>query len=70
MLVNYILPFLQVIVTERAGHARDVVSSITNGDLNLYDGVVAVVRIYIPLLVHFPISIFLEHTLFFYTRKH
>ncbi|XP_011076422.1 ceramide kinase isoform X2 [Sesamum indicum] len=32
----------KVIVTERAGHARDILVSITNKDLNLYDGVVAV----------------------------
>ncbi|XP_042036773.1 ceramide kinase-like isoform X1 [Salvia splendens] len=32
----------KVIVTERAGHARDMLSSITNRELNLYDGVVAV----------------------------
>ncbi|KAL8552504.1 hypothetical protein ACS0TY_001260 [Phlomoides rotata] len=32
----------KVIVTERAGHARDVLSSITNRDLSLYDGAVAV----------------------------
>ncbi|XP_057778552.1 ceramide kinase isoform X2 [Salvia miltiorrhiza] len=32
----------KVIVTERAGHARDILSSITNRELSLYDGVVAV----------------------------
>ncbi|KAK6132229.1 hypothetical protein DH2020_034049 [Rehmannia glutinosa] len=32
----------KVIVTERAGHARDILASITNRDLSLYDGVVAV----------------------------
>ncbi|KAI3458341.1 hypothetical protein Pfo_015004 [Paulownia fortunei] len=32
----------KVIVTERAGHARDLLASITNRDLSLYDGVVAV----------------------------
>ncbi|KAL6530298.1 hypothetical protein OROHE_014651 [Orobanche hederae] len=32
----------KVIVTERAGHARDVLASINNRDLSLYDGVVAV----------------------------
>ncbi|KAG6390858.1 hypothetical protein SASPL_148603 [Salvia splendens] len=32
----------KVIVTERAGHARGMLSSITNRELNLYDGVVAV----------------------------
>ncbi|PIM98525.1 Ceramide kinase [Handroanthus impetiginosus] len=32
----------KVIVTERVGHARDVLASITNRDLSLYDGVVAV----------------------------
>lgn len=32
----------KVIVTERAGHARDMLSSITNRELSLYDGVVAV----------------------------
>ncbi|KAG8381560.1 hypothetical protein BUALT_Bualt06G0134300 [Buddleja alternifolia] len=31
-----------VMVTERAGHARDVLASITNRELRLYDGVVAV----------------------------
>lgn len=30
-------------MTERAGHARDMLSSITNRELSLYDGVVAVV---------------------------
>ncbi|KAL0317603.1 UNVERIFIED_CONTAM: Ceramide kinase [Sesamum angustifolium] len=38
----------KVIMTERAGHARDILVSITNKDLSLYDGVVAV-----WLLVHF-----------------
>ncbi|KAL0400985.1 UNVERIFIED_CONTAM: Ceramide kinase [Sesamum latifolium] len=32
----------KVIVTERAGHARDILVSITNKDLRFYDGVVAV----------------------------
>ncbi|KAL2558361.1 Ceramide kinase [Forsythia ovata] len=32
----------KVIVTQRAGHARDVMTSITNRELNFYDGVVAV----------------------------
>ncbi|KAL3647520.1 hypothetical protein CASFOL_008488 [Castilleja foliolosa] len=32
----------KVIVTERAGHARDVLASITNRVLSLYDGVIAV----------------------------
>ncbi|KAL0298344.1 UNVERIFIED_CONTAM: Ceramide kinase [Sesamum radiatum] len=32
----------KVIMTERAGHARDILVSITNKDLSLYDGVVAV----------------------------
>ncbi|KAH6818134.1 Diacylglycerol kinase family protein [Perilla frutescens var. frutescens] len=32
----------KVIVTERAGHAKDMMSSITNRELSLYDGVVAV----------------------------
>ncbi|KAL0304061.1 UNVERIFIED_CONTAM: Ceramide kinase [Sesamum radiatum] len=32
----------KVIVTERAGHARDILVSITTKDLSLYDGVVAV----------------------------
>lgn len=35
-------------MTQRAGQAFDVMSSITNEDLNLYDGVVAVVSIEIP----------------------
>lgn len=35
--------YLQVIVTERAGHARDTLTSITNKDLTSYDGVIAVV---------------------------
>ncbi|KAL7146586.1 hypothetical protein ABFS83_06G051200 [Erythranthe nasuta] len=33
----------KVIVTERAGHARDVLASMANRDLSLYDGVIAVV---------------------------
>lgn len=32
----------KVIVTERAGHAKDMMSSITNRELSLYDGVLAV----------------------------
>ncbi|CAI9768241.1 unnamed protein product [Fraxinus pennsylvanica] len=32
----------KVIVTQRAGHARDVMTSITNRELSFYDGVVAV----------------------------
>ncbi|CAA0834543.1 Ceramide kinase [Striga hermonthica] len=32
----------KVIVTERAGHARDVLASISNQDLRLFDGIVAV----------------------------
>lgn len=50
---SYVLLFLQVIVTERAGHARDVLASITNRDLSLYDGVVAVVSSCTLLLVRF-----------------
>jgi hypothetical protein len=34
----------QVIVTERAGQAFDMMSSMTNKELNSYDGVIAVVR--------------------------
>ena len=33
----------QVIVTQRAGHAFDVITSITNSELKYYDGVVTVV---------------------------
>lgn len=40
-------------MTERAGHARDVMSSITNSDLSSYDGVVAVVSISTFFLEHF-----------------
>lgn len=35
-------------VTQRAGQAFDVMSSITNEDLNVYDGVIAVVSNEIP----------------------
>lgn len=34
----------QVIVTERAGQAFDMMSSLTNKELNSYDGAIAVVR--------------------------
>jgi hypothetical protein len=34
----------QVIVTERAGQAFDMMSSMTNKELNSYDGVIAVVK--------------------------
>ena len=37
-------------MTERAGQAFDVMSSVTNKELNSYDGVVAVVRTYLPSL--------------------
>lgn len=37
--------FLQVVVTERAGHAFDVMASLANKELNSYDGVIAVVSI-------------------------
>lgn len=37
-------------MTERAGEAFDVMSSITNMELNSYDGVVAVVRTCLPSL--------------------
>jgi len=33
----------QVIVTERAGHAFDVMASIQNKELHTYDGIIAVV---------------------------
>lgn len=36
----------QVTVTERAGHAFDVMASMTNRELSSYDGVVAVVSIF------------------------
>ena len=32
-----------MIVTQRAGHAFDVMASISNEELNSYDGVIAVV---------------------------
>lgn len=35
-------------MTQRARHAFDVMSSITNEDLNVYDGVIAVVSNEIP----------------------
>lgn len=38
--------FHQVTVTERAGHAFDVMASMTNRELSSYDGVVAVVSIF------------------------
>lgn len=40
--------FCQVIVTERAGHASDVMASFTNRELSSYDGVVTVVSNKIP----------------------
>ena len=35
----------QVTVTERPGHAYDVVTSMSSGELNSYDGIVAVVSL-------------------------
>lgn len=55
---------VQVIVTERAGHARDMLSSITNRELNLYDGVVAVVSSCILPLPRIYFPIFMEYGLF------
>ena len=43
-LVIHLASLHQVVVTERAGQAFDVMSSLTNGELNSYDGAVAVVR--------------------------
>lgn len=43
-------------MTERAGHARDVLASITNRELRLYDGVVAVVSSFTLSFVHVLIS--------------
>ena len=48
-LLYYLVLLLQVITTERAGHARDVMSIATKDDLNALDGVIAVVR---PLYKH------------------
>lgn len=42
MMVKKIALF-QVIVTERANHAFDVMASTSNKDLKMYDGIVAVV---------------------------
>lgn len=42
MMVKKIAEF-QVIMTERAGHAFDVMASTANEDLEMYDGIVAVV---------------------------
>lgn len=39
---------LQVIKTERAGHAREVMTRITEEELNALDGVVVVVRTFLP----------------------
>ncbi len=40
---------LQVVETERAGHARDVMDRATRDELNVLDGVIVVVR---PLFSH------------------
>lgn len=40
-------------MTQRAGHARDVLASIPNRDLSLYDGVIAVVSSCTLSVVHF-----------------
>lgn len=37
-----------MVVTQRAGHAFDVMTSTTNEELNSYDGAVAVVSDWIP----------------------
>lgn len=42
--------FLQVITTERAGHARDIMSQATKDELNALDGVIVVVRCFLTLL--------------------
>lgn len=43
MIVKTKITQFQVIVTERAGHAFDVMASTANKDLKMYDGIVAVV---------------------------
>jgi len=40
---------LQVVKTERAGHARDIMDRATKDELNALDGVIVVVR---PFLSH------------------
>lgn len=45
---------LQVIKTERAGHAREVMTRITEEELNALDGVVVVVRTFYLLREFFP----------------
>lgn len=53
---------LQVIVTQRAGQAFDVMASISDKELNSYDGVIAVVSHEIPYHAFFPVLLsFIKH---------